>query len=69
MRLKNSTYDVLKIIALIILPLSELIGSLANIWGIQYGSQIVATLVAVDAFLGVLLKISTDNYNKETNDE
>lgn len=64
MKLSNKAYDILKVIALIILPLSELVTALGNIWGLPYASQITATLVAVDAFLGALLKISSDNYIK-----
>lgn len=69
MKLSNKAYDILKVIALIVLPLSELISALASIWGMPYGSQIVATLVAVDTFLGALLKISSDNYAKEREDD
>ena len=65
MKFSNETYDVLKVIALIVLPLSEFVSALASIWGLPYGQQIVATLVAVDTFLGAMLKISTDNYNRQ----
>lgn len=68
MKLTNKTYDALKVIALIILPMSELISALASIWGMPHGAQIVATLVAVDTFLGTLLKLSSDAYAKEQND-
>ena len=64
MIMNNRVYDVLKIVALIILPLSELVGALANIWGLPYGAEIVATLVAIDAFLGAVLKLSSDRYNR-----
>lgn len=67
--MSNKTYDVLKVIALIVLPLSELIGSLASIWGLAYGQQIVATLVALDAFLGAVLKLSSDRYHERRGDE
>ena len=60
--LNNKVYDILKIIALIILPLSELIASLASIWGFAYGQQIVATLVAIDVFMGTVIKIASDSY-------
>ena len=60
----NKTYDVLKYIAQIILPAAgTLYGALAGIWGLPYGEQIVATIAAVDLFLGAVLKISTDGYN------
>lgn len=69
MKLTNKTYDILKWIAQILLPaLGTLYFALASIWGFPYAEQIVGTITAVDAFLGVLLGISTKNYNKELND-
>lgn len=61
--MSNKTYDILKYIAQIILPaLATLYGALAGIWGLPYGEQIVATISAVDLFLGAVLKVSTDKY-------
>ena len=66
MKMSNKVYDVLKYIALILLPaLGTLYFALAKIWGFPYAAEVVGTISAVDAFLGALLKISTDNYNKE----
>ena len=63
---KNSTYDILKWIAQLLLPaLATLYFALANIWGLPYGEQIVGTITAVDAFLGIILGISTVNYYKK----
>ena len=64
MKLSNSTYDVLKYVAMVVLPaLGTLYFALAKIWGLPYGTEIVGTISAVDAFLGAILKISTDQYN------
>lgn len=64
--MSNKTYDILKYIAQIVLPaLGGLYFALAKIWGFPYGTEIVGTISAVDAFLGALLKISTDQYNKQ----
>lgn len=63
MKLSNKAYDILKYIAQIVLPaLGTLYFALAKIWGLPYGAEIVGTITAVDAFLGALLKISTDQY-------
>lgn len=68
--LDNKTYDLLKWIAMIVLPaLGTLYFALASIWGLPYGEQIVGTITAIDAFLGALLGVSTNRYNKELNDE
>ena len=58
-------YDVLKSIAQIILPaLGTLYFALAGIWGLPAAEEVVGTIVAVDTFLGVLLGISSSQYNK-----
>ena len=64
-KMSNKTYDTLKYLAQIVLPAcGTLYFALAGIWGLPYGEQIVGTITAVDTFLGVLLGISTSNYNK-----
>ena len=68
MKFSNSMYDILKYIAQIVLPaIATLYFALSQIWGLPYGEEIVGTITAVDAFLGALLKISTDQYNKLEN--
>ncbi len=65
MKMKNETYDILKYVAQILIPaIATLYFSVSQIWGLPYGEQIVGTLTAVDAFLGVCLGISSDNYHK-----
>ena len=65
MKMNNILYDVLKWIALIVLPaLAILYGTLADIWGLPLASQIPDTITAVDLFLGVVLGISSAQYNK-----
>lgn len=64
--MSNKLYDVLKWIAQFLLPaLGTLYFALASIWGLPYGEQVVGTITAVDAFLGVILGISTAQYNKQ----
>jgi len=66
MILDNKTYDILKWIAMVVLPaLGTLYFALSSIWGLPYGEQIVGTITAIDAFLGALLGVSTNNYNKQ----
>lgn len=66
--MSNKLYDILKWVALILLPaLGTLYFTLAGIWGFPYGEQIVGTITAIDTFLGVCLGISTINYNNEQN--
>ena len=66
MKMSNETYDVLKWIAQLLLPaLGALYFAVARIWGLPYGEEIVGTITAVDAFLGAILKVSTDAYHAE----
>ena len=68
MVLNDKVYDVLKWIALYLLPaLGTLYFALAGIWGFPCGEEVVGTITAVDTFLGVLLGISSANYSKQTN--
>ena len=63
--MSNKVYDILKYITQIIIPaVATLYFALSSIWGLPYGEQIVGTLTAVDAFLGVCLGISTAQYNR-----
>lgn len=66
MKMTNRTYDILKWIALILLPaLATFYAAIAAVWGLPYTEQVVGTITAVDTLLGTLLKISSDNYNKQ----
>lgn len=66
MKMNNKTYDVLKWVAQYLLPaLGALYFAIAGIWGLPYGEQVVGTIVAIDTFLGVILGISTSQYNKQ----
>ena len=64
-KMSNELYDILKEVALTILPaLAVLYATLGKIWGLPYVSELPATLMAIDTFLGVCLHISTSEYNK-----
>lgn len=70
MKFSNKTYDILKWVAMYLLPAAgTLYFALAGIWGLPYGEQIVGTITAVDTFIGVLLGISTAQYKKAENSE
>ena len=64
--MSNKVYDVLKWIAQIFLPaLGTLYFALAGIWDFPYAEAIVGTITAIDTFLGIILGISTIQYNKK----
>ena len=66
MKMSNKTYDVLKYIAQIGLPaVGTLYFTLASIWGLPYGEEIVGTITAIDTCLGGLLMLSSTKYKQE----
>lgn len=70
MKMNDKTYDILKWIAMILLPaIATLYFTMANIWGLPYAEQIVGTITGIDTFLGVILGISTSRYNNIDDDE
>ncbi len=68
--MSNKVYDVLKFVAQIVLPaLATFYLTLAGIWGLPFGEQVSGTIMAVDTFLGAVLMISSNKYNKENEEE
>lgn len=67
--MKNETYDILKFIAQVILPLvATFYVTLAELWGLPFSTEISGTIMAVDALMGgILMKLST-NYKKKANE-
>lgn len=65
MKMSNKVYDVLVWIAQIVLPaLITFCGVVFSIWGFPHGEQVVATIAAVNVFLGAILKINNVQYKK-----
>lgn len=61
--LKPRIYDPLKFFTQIVLPaLGTLYFALAGIWGLPNAEEVVGTIVALDAFLGVVLQLSSRAY-------
>ena len=63
--MKNETYDKLKFLVMKVFPALEfVILNVFKIWNLPYGTEIGATLAALATGLGIVLGISTRNYNK-----
>lgn len=64
--MKNKTYDHLKFVAQVVLPLlATFYVTLAELWGLPFPTEISGTIMAIDTLLGgVLMKLSSD-YNKK----
>lgn len=66
MDLSNKQYDLLKIIALKILPaIGTFVGTVGTTLNWELTAITVTIITAFDAMLGTMLGISTDSYNKE----
>lgn len=63
----SKVYDILKLVALIALPVGTFISSFCTIWGIPYGEQIHQTFISLDVLLGAFVTASKVAYDKETN--
>ena len=65
--MSNKVYDILKWIALVVLPaLATFYVGLGQIWAnIPYPAQISGTIMLVDALLGTILGISSIQYAKK----
>lgn len=63
--LSNTVYNYLKYAVQIVLPAAgTLYSTLAFIWGLPYGEQVVGTITALALFGGVLLGLSKNSYDK-----
>lgn len=69
MKMTNKVYDVLKWVAMYLLPAAgTLYFAIAGIWGLAYGEEVVGTITAVDTFLGVILGVSSAKYKKDNSE-
>lgn len=63
--MKNTTYDNLKMIALIVAPIMTFVATILKIWNVPYSTQILATLSALDVLVGSIVTIANENYKKK----
>ena len=65
--MNDKTYDILKRVALIIIPaLATFVNAAGMVWGLPYTNEITATITAFGVFLGAALGVSSKNYEPET---
>ena len=61
----SKTYDILVFISQVVLPaVATLWAALGKIWNWPLVTEITATICAIDAFMGAVLKISSNAYKK-----
>lgn len=67
MKFSNKWYDVLKFIALILLPaLGTAVAGLGVLWHWSLTDDVVSSIMVVDTFLGALIGVSASKYGKST---
>lgn len=65
--MNNKTYDILKRVALIIIPaLATFVNAVGIVWGVPYTNEATATITAFGVFLGAAIGIGSANYEPET---
>lgn len=66
MKISNKVYDVLKWVALIALDaVGVFYSTIAEIWTLPFGDEVLKTCAALSLLLGALIGISSANYNKK----
>ena len=64
--MKNKTYDILKWVAITVLPaIAALVGTIGTTTSWEHTGITVVVITALDTFLGTLIGVSSINYNKE----
>ena len=65
--MSNKTYDIIKDIALLWLPLvGTVYFGLAGLWGLPYADQIAGTVTVLDTALGAVVKYFAEKYKNAT---
>lgn len=63
MKLSNRQYDILKWIALVVIPASAtLVLTVGKIWGLPYYDNIGATISAVGLFIAAIIGVSSKDF-------
>ena len=65
--MNDKTYDILKRVALIIIPaLATFVNASGIVWGVPYTNEVTATITAFGVFLGAAIGVSSKNYEPDT---
>lgn len=65
--MSNKTYDILKWVGLITVPVITFLTALVNVWSdwIPYEAQIIATLSLIDVLVGAIVAIAKNQYDRK----
>lgn len=63
MKISNKTYDILKWVALVVIPASAtLVLTVGKIWGLPYYDNIGATISAIGLFIAAIIGVSSKDF-------
>ncbi len=62
--MSNKTYDVIRLVGEMAVPVIAFIASLCTIWNLPHADEITATLTAIDTLIGAVIMILRTQYNK-----
>lgn len=60
--MSNKTYDILKLVSMVIGYLATFILTLSDIWGFAYGTELAASVSAAAVLLGSILTAASQKY-------
>lgn len=61
--MSDKTYDFLKTMALLILPIGTFVSTIFSIWSIPYAEQIQQTFIALDVLAGAIVTVAKSHYD------
>lgn len=65
--MNDKTYDILKRVALIVVPaMATFVNAVGIVWGVPYTNEVTATITAFGVFLGAAIGVSSKNYEPDT---
>ena len=67
--MSNKAYDLIKTIALLLVPILTLATTLVNIWGVPHADLWAATFAALDVFVGAVVTVAKRLYDERHKDE
>ena len=60
----DRTYDILKICALLVLPIGTFVATVCSIWNLPHTDEIQATFVAADVLMGAIVTIANEMWKR-----
>lgn len=63
----NETYDSLRIVSQLILPIGTFVSGVMTVWGVPYADQVMATFAALDVLAGTIVTVAKARWDRRIN--